>query len=61
MMVQDSERKLQDDIYKAAIAKVDFNLPDEFLKRWLKATNEKLSEELRKVVIMILLKTLNGL
>jgi trigger factor len=45
MMVQDSERKLQDDIYKASITKVDFNLPDEFLKRWLKATNEKLTAE----------------
>jgi len=45
MMVQDSERKLQDDIYKASVAKVDFNLPDEFLKRWLKATNEKLTDE----------------
>ncbi|MDN5285910.1 MAG: tig [Mucilaginibacter sp.] len=45
MMVQDSERKLQDDIYKLSVAKVDFNLPDEFLKRWLKATNEKLTEE----------------
>jgi len=45
MMVQDSDRKLQDDMYKLAIAKVDFALPDEFLKRWLKATNEKLSDE----------------
>ena len=45
MMVQDSERKLQDDIYKLSVVKVDFNLPDEFLKRWLKATNEKLSDE----------------
>ena len=45
MMVQDSERKLQDDIYKLSVAKVDFNLPDEFLKRWLKATNEKLTDE----------------
>jgi trigger factor len=45
MMVQDSDRKLQDDIYKLAIAKVDFALPDEFLKRWLKATNDKLTEE----------------
>jgi trigger factor len=45
MMVQDADRKLQDDIYKLSIAKVEFNLPDEFLKRWLKATNEKLTEE----------------
>jgi trigger factor len=45
MMVQDSERKLQDEIYHYAIGKVQFNLPDEFLKRWLRATNEKLSDE----------------
>ena len=45
MMVQDAERKLQDEIYHYAIGKVDFNLPDEFLKRWLRATNEKLSED----------------
>jgi trigger factor len=45
MMAQDSERKLQDDIYNYATEKVQFELPDEFLKRWLKATNEKLSEQ----------------
>ncbi|RFZ85496.1 trigger factor [Mucilaginibacter terrenus] len=45
MMKQDSERKLQNDIYNYALNKVQFELPDEFLKRWLKATNEKLSED----------------
>ncbi|HTK18698.1 MAG TPA: trigger factor [Mucilaginibacter sp.] len=45
MFAQDSERKLQNDLYKLAIEKATFQLPDEFLKRWLKATNEKLSEE----------------
>jgi trigger factor len=45
MMVQDAERKLQDDIYQYGLDKVSFELPDEFLKRWLKATNEKLTEE----------------
>ena len=45
MMVQDAERKLQDDIYKYSLIKVHFNLPDDFLKRWLKATNEKLTAE----------------
>jgi trigger factor len=45
MMVQDAERKLQDDIYKYGLDKVNFELPDEFLKRWLKATNEKLTAE----------------
>ena len=45
MMLQDAERKLQDDIYTYGINKVDFALPDDFLKRWLQATNEKLSPE----------------
>jgi trigger factor len=45
MMVQDAERKLQDDIYKYSLDKVQFDLPDEFLKRWLKISNEKLSNE----------------
>jgi trigger factor len=45
MMVQDAERKLQDDIYKYSLDKVQFSLPDDFLKRWLKATNEKLTTE----------------
>ena len=45
MMTQDSDRKLQNDIYNYATSKINFELPDEFLKRWLKATNEKISEE----------------
>lgn len=45
MMQQDAERKLQDEIYHYSLNKVEFSLPDEFLKRWLKATNEKLSDE----------------
>ncbi|MBL4678757.1 MAG: trigger factor [Mucilaginibacter sp.] len=45
MMQQDSERKLQNDIYNLTLDKVQFELPDEFLKRWLKATNDKLSDE----------------
>ena len=45
MMNQDADRKLQNDIYNYSIDKVQFNLPDEFLKRWLRATNEKLTEE----------------
>ena len=45
MMQQDAERKLNDAIYKCSLGKVQFNLPDDFLKRWLKATNEKLTSE----------------
>jgi trigger factor len=45
MMQQDAERKLQNDIYTYAIEKVKFELPDDFLKRWLKVTNEKLTDE----------------
>lgn len=45
MMAQDSERKLQDDIYKYTLNKIQFNLPDEFLKRWLKSNDEKISNE----------------
>jgi trigger factor len=45
MMTQDAERKLQDEIYNFSIDKVNFELPDAFLKRWLKATNEKLTDE----------------
>ncbi|MEO8884575.1 MAG: trigger factor [Mucilaginibacter sp.] len=45
MMTQDADRKLQNDIYNYSLEKVNFELPDEFLKRWLMATNEKLTDE----------------
>ncbi len=45
MFNQDAERKLQNDIYTQLIEDVKIELPDEFLRRWLKATNEKLTEE----------------
>jgi trigger factor len=45
MMVQDADRKLQNDLYNLTLQKIQFDLPDEFLKRWLKATNEKLTDE----------------
>lgn len=45
MMVQNSDQKLQNDLYEFCLKKVQMPLPDEFLKRWLKATNEKLSED----------------
>ena len=45
MFAQDSDRKLQNDLYNLSIEKAKFDLPDEFLKRWLKATNDKLTDE----------------
>jgi trigger factor len=45
MMVQNADQKLQADMLKFGLEKVTMNLPDEFLKRWLKATNEKLTDE----------------
>jgi trigger factor len=45
LMVQNAERRLQQDLYEFVLGKISFELPDEFLKRWLKVTNEKLSEE----------------
>ncbi len=45
MFEQDAERKLSNDIYAELLEKNSITLPDEFLKRWLKATNEKLSDE----------------
>jgi len=45
MMVQNADQKLQTDLFQFGLDKVKLSLPDEFLKRWLKATNEKLSEE----------------
>lgn len=45
MMVQDSDRRLQNDLYNLVMDKITFELPDEFLKRWLLATNDKLTQE----------------
>lgn len=45
MMIQNADQKLQADMLKFGLDKVTMDLPDEFLKRWLKATNEKLSDE----------------
>ncbi|MES2829978.1 MAG: trigger factor [Bacteroidota bacterium] len=44
MFQQDADRKLQNDIYNQLISGVKMELPDEFLRRWLKATNEKLTD-----------------
>jgi len=45
MFKQDAERKLSNDIYEELLKKFPLELPDEFLRRWLKATNEKLTDE----------------
>ncbi|WP_207426896.1 trigger factor [Pedobacter sp. SYSU D00535] len=45
MMAQNADQKLQNDLIKYGLGKIELQLPDEFLKRWLKATNEKLSDE----------------
>lgn len=45
MFQQDADRKLQNDIYAKLTGETKMQLPDEFLKKWLKATNEKLSDE----------------
>lgn len=45
MMVQNADQKLQADMLQFGLDKINLPLPDEFLKRWLKATNEKLSDE----------------
>lgn len=44
MFAQDADRKLQNDIYEQLIGQTKMELPDEFLRKWLKATNEKLSD-----------------
>lgn len=45
MFKQDADRKLQNDIYAQFTEQTKMQLPDEFLRKWLKATNEKLSDE----------------
>ncbi len=44
MFKQDADRKLQNDIYTQYSEQTKMQLPDEFLRKWLKATNEKLSD-----------------
>ena len=44
MFNQDADRKLQNDMYTTLIESVKMELPDEFLRKWLKATNEKLTD-----------------
>ncbi|TCD00464.1 trigger factor [Pedobacter psychroterrae] len=45
MFNQDADRKLQNDIYTSLLESVKMELPDKFLRKWLKATNEKLTEQ----------------
>ncbi|HEY0895558.1 MAG TPA: trigger factor [Sphingobacteriaceae bacterium] len=45
MVGQNAEQKLQFDLQQFGLNKIELVLPDEFLKRWLKATNENLSDE----------------
>lgn len=46
MFANDSDRKLKSDVANYWVNKLKLTLPDAFLKRWIKATNEKpISEE----------------
>lgn len=45
MFQQDADRKLQNDIYTQLTNQTKMELPDEFLRKWLKVTNEKLTDE----------------
>lgn len=42
---QNSDQKLRNDMYTFGMEKVNVTFPEEFLKRWLKATNPSISEE----------------
>jgi trigger factor len=44
MFKQDADRKLQNDMYTQLTENIKMDLPDQFLRKWLKATNEKLSD-----------------
>ena len=41
MFANDSERKFYNDVVEHLMNKINFNLPNEFLKRWIIAANEK--------------------
>ncbi len=43
--IRECKYKLMLDLKEKLIKKLELNLPEEFLKRWVKATNEKLSDE----------------
>lgn len=41
IFVNDSERKFYNDVVEHLMNKINFNLPEDFLKRWIMAVNEK--------------------
>lgn len=41
MFVNDSDRKFYNDVVEFLMSKINFNLPNQFLKRWIVAVNEK--------------------
>lgn len=45
MMAQDADRKLANDLYKYGSDRAKMDLPDEFLKRWLKISNQEITDE----------------
>ncbi|KAA8483839.1 trigger factor [Arcticibacter tournemirensis] len=45
MVMQNADQKLNNDIIGFGLQKFNLELPDEFLKRWLKATNQNITEE----------------
>ncbi|MBC7914330.1 MAG: trigger factor [Pyrinomonadaceae bacterium] len=45
MMAQNADQKLQNDLIKFGLEKVQLELPDDFLKRWLKETNQNITAE----------------
>src|SRR5690606_30770916 len=45
MLKQNAQQRLQNDLYLYGMDNVNVDFPDEFRKRWLKVTNEKLTEE----------------
>lgn len=45
MMAQNADQKLHNDLVNFGLEKVQLELPDEFLKRWLKETNQNISGE----------------
>lgn len=45
MLEQNSLQKFRNDLYTFGMKEVNITLPEEFLKRWLKATNPEIKEE----------------